>query len=63
MENKLSKELVAILACPGCKKALKLLKDKKELECVGCKQKYAIREGVPILMPVKLTKTKNKACF
>ena len=59
MENKISKELLAILACPDCKKALKQSKYQKELECVGCKQKYEVKEGIPVLIPVKTNKNKK----
>jgi uncharacterized protein len=56
MENKLSKEFLAILACPDCKKSLKHSKDQKELVCAQCKQKYEVKEGIPILIPVKTNK-------
>jgi len=51
MEKSIKKELMDVLACPDCKASLKQSKDKKELECAKCKRKYAIREGIPILMP------------
>jgi len=56
MENKLSKEFLAILACPDCKKALKSSKDQTELVCTGCKQKYPVKEGILILTTVKTNK-------
>lgn len=51
MENKLSKQFLAILACPECKGALKQSKDKNWLECAKCKRKYEIKEGISVLMP------------
>jgi uncharacterized protein YbaR (Trm112 family) len=44
----ISPELLAILACPVCKKPLQITADK--LQCVGCGRLYPIRDGIPILL-------------
>jgi uncharacterized protein YbaR (Trm112 family) len=44
----ISPELLAILACPVCKKPLQMPADK--LQCVNCGRLYPIRDGIPILL-------------
>jgi len=46
----LSKELLAILACPQCKGAVKLLPDDSGLVCPVCRLKYLIRGDIPIML-------------
>ena len=48
----ISKELLEILACPVCKRELKLKGEK--LVCVGCGQRYPIVDGIPYLLPPEL---------
>ena len=48
------KELFDILACPVCKADLKYNKDKTGFECVKCKAKYPIRNGIPVLLPPEM---------
>lgn len=48
----ISQELLEILACPVCRKAVKL--KGKELVCVGCGRKYSIIKGVPQMLPDEL---------
>ncbi len=50
-KDPLSKELFGILACPVCKGSLKYNEKKTGLSCSRCKHIYAIRKGIPILMP------------
>jgi uncharacterized protein YbaR (Trm112 family) len=45
-----SKELLKILACPMCKKSVKL-KGKNKLVCVKCKAEYPIEDGIPNMLP------------
>ncbi len=47
---KIKKELLDILACPGCKGDLLLDKEGKGLVCDKCKLLYEIRDGIPILL-------------
>ncbi len=49
----LPKELYNILACPLCKSDIKYSEDKKWLVCVSCKQKYPIKDKIPVLLPPK----------
>lgn len=46
----LSKELLAILACPKCKMEVQLTGDEVWLVCKNCKLKYPIREGIPAML-------------
>ncbi|MBN1923910.1 MAG: Trm112 family protein [Nanoarchaeota archaeon] len=42
-------ELLKLLACPDCRKSLKLFKD--SLKCTGCNRVFKIKEGIPLLLP------------
>jgi uncharacterized protein YbaR (Trm112 family) len=46
----LSKELLAILACPKCKQGVALLDDGSALFCAACGLKYPIRDGIPVML-------------
>lgn len=46
----ISKELLDILACPQCKKPVKLSEDEKSLRCELCKLVYEIRDDIPIML-------------
>jgi uncharacterized protein YbaR (Trm112 family) len=49
MEKKLiPDDLLAILACPACRAAVKL--DGERLVCQGCGRKYRIEDGIPIML-------------
>lgn len=50
MKDPISKEIFDILACPACKGDLKYSNDKKGLICTGCKKKYPIKDGIPVLL-------------
>ena len=54
MVKKLSSELLDILACPVCKGSLLYKKDKNQLICKRCKEKYEVKDGIPILLPPEL---------
>jgi uncharacterized protein YbaR (Trm112 family) len=44
------KELLEILACPLCKKEVKLTEDGTGLKCVKCHRVYPIRDDIPIML-------------
>jgi uncharacterized protein YbaR (Trm112 family) len=44
------KDLLAMLACPLCKKPLRLLDDNSGLKCEICKRVYPVRDDVPVLL-------------
>ena len=46
----LSKELLAIIACPKCKGEVQLTADEMWLVCSNCKLKYPIKEGIPLML-------------
>lgn len=47
-----SPELLKILACPVCKRGVKLKGE--GLVCVGCGQRYPIVNGIPNMLPDEL---------
>jgi uncharacterized protein len=49
------KELLAILACPACKKPLHLLPNDSGLKCDACKRIYPVRDGIPVLLVEEAT--------
>jgi hypothetical protein len=51
-ETPISRELLEILACPVCKRAVKL--KGKKLVCVKCGREYAITDGIPNMLPEEL---------
>ena len=44
----IDKELLEILACPACKADVKLEGDR--IVCTGCKRRYPVRDGIPIML-------------
>ncbi len=46
----ISNELLEILACPKCKKAVRLDEKAEALICEHCRLLYEIREGIPIML-------------
>ena len=48
---KISKTLLDILACPACKGAIEHDAAAQRLVCVGgCRRRYPIREGIPVML-------------
>jgi uncharacterized protein YbaR (Trm112 family) len=48
-EPVIRQELLEILACPVCKSKVHLEGD--SLVCEGCHRRYAIENGIPIMLP------------
>ncbi len=46
----LKKELVNILACPGCKGELTVLPAEDGLACPKCRVIYPVRDDIPIML-------------
>ena len=46
----IKKELLDILACPKCKKAIRFNEEKNILICDNCKLAYEIRDDIPIML-------------
>jgi uncharacterized protein len=55
----IAKELLAILACPVCKKPVHLLADSSGLKCEACKRVYPIRDEIPVMLPEEATVAKD----
>ena len=47
----IAQELLDILVCPICKTPVKLLPDGSALKCSTCRRVYAIRDGIPVMLP------------
>ncbi len=45
-----SKELMDILACPKCKGEVELEEDGKGIVCGGCRLRYRVEDGIPIML-------------
>ena len=58
MPETIDSKLLKILACPVCKRDVKL--KRKELVCVGCGNRYPIVDGIPWLLPPELMPQKYK---
>lgn len=50
-----SKELLAILVCPLCRKPVHLLQDESGLKCEACKRIYPVRDDIPVMLPEEAT--------
>lgn len=46
----ITKELLDILACPKCKKPVRLTGDEKGIACDHCNLLYEIRNDIPIML-------------
>jgi LSD1 subclass zinc finger protein len=47
-------ELLAVLACPVCKKPLER-RGADALKCAACARVYPIRDGIPVLLASEAT--------
>lgn len=47
-------DLLAILACPVCKKPLEP-RGESALKCTGCARVYPIHDGIPVLLASEAT--------
>lgn len=54
----LARELLDILACPKCKGPLRPAE--QALVCPACQLKYAIREGIPVLLVEEAEKLREE---
>lgn len=52
MTEKISEELLEILACPYCKESVELKKEK--IVCPKCGREYPIVDGIPHMLPDEL---------
>ncbi|HMD43533.1 MAG TPA: Trm112 family protein [Candidatus Acidoferrum sp.] len=46
----ISKELLAILVCPLCRKPVQLLPDESGLKCQVCRRVYPVRDDIPVML-------------
>jgi uncharacterized protein len=46
----ISPQLLAILVCPKCKGELEYKESESSLVCPACRLRYAIRDGIPIML-------------
>jgi uncharacterized protein YbaR (Trm112 family) len=45
-----SPQLLAMLVCPKCKGQLEYRESEPSLICPACRLRYAIRDGIPIML-------------
>lgn len=46
----LAPQLLGILVCPKCKGALVYREAEGALDCGACKLRYAVRDGIPVML-------------
>ena len=51
MTDTIAQELLDVLACPVDKGEVRLNKSKTALVCAKCKAEYALKDGIPVLLP------------
>lgn len=51
----ISKELLAMLVCPVCKKPVHPLADNTGLKCDICKRVYPVRDEIPVMLVEEAT--------
>ncbi len=49
-EIMIPQDLLDILVCPACKKALVLNENPPSLKCGECRRVYPIQDGIPVLL-------------
>ncbi len=51
MSGSVPPELLELLRCPRCKGRLREIGgDRPTLDCLACRLRYAVRDGIPIMM-------------
>jgi uncharacterized protein YbaR (Trm112 family) len=55
----ISKQLLAILACPVCKKPVHEVADGSGLKCEACKRVYPVRDDIPVMLAEEATIEKD----
>lgn len=43
-------ELLEILACPQCKRRVKMTADETYIECENCRLHFPIRDNIPVML-------------
>ncbi len=46
----IKKELLNILACPACHGNIVYKEEIDALDCVECKRRYPIKDGIPVML-------------
>jgi uncharacterized protein YbaR (Trm112 family) len=46
----LERELLEILVCPKCKGELRYWPDQDALDCLNCRLRYRVDEGIPVML-------------
>ena len=54
----IDEELLKILACPACKSDVVL--EGEEIVCTGCKLRYPIKDGIPIMLVEEAKKPEDE---
>jgi hypothetical protein len=46
----IAKDLLEILVCPACKRALEYRENPESLKCTQCRRVYAVKDDIPIML-------------
>ena len=46
----IAKELLEILVCPACRRALEYRQNPESLKCTACHRVYAVKNDIPIML-------------
>jgi uncharacterized protein YbaR (Trm112 family) len=57
--GKIDETLLSILACPLCREPV--VEQGDWLVCQGCRRKYPIRDGIPIMLPEEAVEGEGEA--
>ncbi len=58
----IKEELLEVIACPKCRKSVRLSKDNKYIVCDNCKLLYEINNDIPVMLidnAIKKDNTEN----
>ena len=50
-KDPIPEKIYKIMACPVCKSDIEYNSDKTGVVCTKCKNKYPIKEGIPVMLP------------
>ena len=50
MSHMIPKDLLEILVCPACRRALEYRKTPESLKCPQCRRVYAVKDDIPIML-------------
>ena len=46
----IAQDLLDLLVCPACKRALEVRNNPESLKCTACRRVYPVRDNIPVLL-------------